>query len=132
MDDAPAVSVKPKDSNSNDFTGPVKHKETDPPESQGMQYLKRIFDFILAEAAAKLADLNTQAGQAGYGAAVTAYNNFLDELNDQAPTTLGVTMNWIVIEPVMSAGGLIVGARVIVRWLGGTHSSSSGVAIKHP
>lgn len=119
---------------------PIVH--TDPPTGAIATKLKNVFDFILQETAKKLEKVNVAMGSDGtyeqYLTARSDFNDFLDAINKQDPDNpdLGPAFNWVAIEPVMSVEGpdkdFIVGARVIAKWLGGTHSSSSGVAIKHP
>ena len=97
-----------------------------------------VYDYILSQAAEKLGALNNGIrdynidGGASYAIAAQDFNDFLGEVNDLDSNTNSNarTMQWAVIEPVMQ-GDYIVGAVVKVKWLGGTHSSSSGVAIPH-
>jgi hypothetical protein len=102
---------------------------------RAMRQFEKIYAWILQETAKKLGKINDAVSKrgVGYTAAVDDFNDFVDGINDQDPASKhnGPTMLWAVIEPVMDEKFIIVGAVVKVKWLGGTHSSSSGIAIPH-
>jgi hypothetical protein len=83
-----------------------------------------------------LADFNeagspaaSAAAQDKYEAATKAFNDFVSDLNNPEGTSFGATINAANIEPIQSSGGYYTSARVIIQWLGGTHSGSSLVHV---
>jgi hypothetical protein len=140
QDAAPGIVAPP------DEKKPIEHEHTHhDPDSPEMKRIGKVFDWIVSQTAELLGNLNegikeygaTPASQAKYEAAQLEFNRFLDAINDQNQTVpfagaiVGPTMIWAVVEPVMKEK-YIYGAKIYAKWLGGTHSSSSGVAIQHP
>ena len=108
--------------------------------------LKAIFNWVVGETTVKLANINDAlvkfnvdpvTGLAAYEAAKGAFEDWVKCLDNPHPFNHldpslqgkcnGVTMKWASIEPVEGNGGFVVGARIVVRWNGGSHSSSSSV-----
>jgi hypothetical protein len=102
-----------------------------------MTTLKNISDWILKETQDRLGALNiaiSNDDKAAYAAAKARFDEFIDGINNQDPDSKfnGPTIHWAVIQPIMDEkDGFFRNAAVIIKWLGGTHSSSAGVAIPH-
>jgi len=100
----------------------------------GFNALEEIFKWILGETSRLLdevnqglADFTATGNQKKYDDATAAFNKFVDKLNDPAVDangSFGATINAANIEPVQD-GGYYTSARVVIAWLGGTHSGSS-------
>lgn len=103
---------------------------------------KKIFSKILRETARLLDEINAGVlafnrgeGSARYTKAKMAFEEFLNDLDNphshddehhRASRFNGVTIKWVSIAP-KHEGALITGATVIVKWMGGTHHSSSSL-----
>ncbi len=125
--------------------GPVPHlHREDPaaPNDKGLQALYEVFKYIQSQAADLIFDINKgiedfrdTGSQAKYKAAVDKFDAFLANLNDPKPSTaggageFGPTINTADIDPIKNDEGFYTTARVVVQWLGGTHSDSSMVHV---
>lgn len=110
--------------------------------SVAMPAFEQNFDWILRKAGSLLEEINfgilefnQTADSERYQKAKAAYEQFLACLDNPHPYNdqkhpkeqgrcNGVLMKWASIEPDFGANGLVVGAKVVVKWNGGTHWSS--------
>jgi hypothetical protein len=96
-------------------------------------------DLNLSESASLLSESASdadkgKAARAAYEKATADFERFCAELDNphvQAPDpnrfTNGITLKWASIQPKVLEGGFISGAKVIVRWAGGSHISSDSL-----
>jgi len=112
--------------------------ETQKDLEEGLLALDEIFKWIRGETSRLLdkinqglADFNeaddpvkSGAAQKKYNAATEEFTKFVNELNNPDGTSFGATINAANIEPIQE-GGYYTSARVVIQWLGGTHSDSS-------
>jgi hypothetical protein len=108
---------------------------------KGKKALDEIFKWILSETAERLdqvnqgiALFNANNDQTLYDTATKAFADFVSSLNDPTPApggsgAFGPTINAATIDPIQNAGGYCTSAKVIVQWLGGTHSDSSMIHV---
>jgi hypothetical protein len=104
----------------------------------GLDALGEIFKWIMGETSRLLDNINQglaafneanakakgAAAARKYTAATKAFNKFVNDLNNPKGTSFGATINAANIEPIQD-GGYYTSARVVIAWLGGTHSGSS-------
>jgi len=107
----------------------------------GKKALDEIFKWILSETAERLdkvnqgiALFNANGDQTLYNTATKAFTDFVNSLNDPTPDpggsgAFGPTINAASIDPIQDAGGYCTSAKVVVQWLGGTHSDGSTIHV---
>ena len=126
--------------------GPVRHLHRDDPagaNDKGLQALYEVFKYIQGRAADLIYEVNKGIeefrdgkGTGRYDTAVSNFDTFLADLNDPKPSgspgarnEFGPTINSADIDPIENDEGFYTSARVIVQWLGGTHSDSSVIHV---
>jgi hypothetical protein len=50
------------------------------------------------------------------------------QIDPEGPNGYGRALKWVFVDPVIE-GGKIKGVKIVGEWVGGTHLSSSGVAL---
>jgi hypothetical protein len=137
----PVAEPKPHDE-------PIKHKHghehEDEANKEAFRQLREIFTWIQSEALKRLIALNdaliqlnrvqdqeaaADEARKSYDRARQDFDQFVTDLDNPHPPNKhnGVTMKWATIQPDVMPGGFIRGAKVIVRWAGGSHISSSSL-----